>query len=50
MTPARKAVGKGTVLALKVLARQPRSNTVAEFHALSRKQLQRVQFAEQVQA
>lgn len=48
-TPGRGAAGSGAVIALKVLARPPRGNTVADFHGLGRKHLQRVQFAEQVQ-
>jgi len=42
-------VGTGAVLALKLLARPPRGNTVAAFHGYSKKQMQKVQFAEQVQ-
>lgn len=34
---------------MKSVARQPRGGTVADFHVLNRKQLQRVAFAEQVQ-
>lgn len=37
------------MVALKVLARPPRGTTAATFHGLGRKQLQRVQFAEQIQ-
>ena len=35
---------------MKLAVRQPRGGTVAEFHVLNRKQLQRVVFAETVQA
>lgn len=48
-TPGHKASDGGAVVALKVLARPPRGNTVCEHHGLGRKQLQHVQFAEQVQ-
>ena len=48
MSPCRALLaGVGGVVALRVLARQPRGNTVKCFHGLPN--LKRVQFAEQVQ-